>query len=65
MKLLLAAIVLLTTITPVHAASSGGGSAPVPAQKPVATNLPLTSDEVKNIIQQVIAGALLMGLFMI
>ena len=48
MKLLLAAIVLLTTITPAHAASSGGGSAPAPAQKPVATNLPLTSDEVKK-----------------
>ena len=50
MKLLLAAIVLLTTITPVQAASSGGGSAPAPApaQKPVATNLPLTSDEVKK-----------------
>ncbi len=46
MKLLLAAIVLLTTITPVQAASSGGGSAP--AQKPVSTNLPLTSDEVKK-----------------
>ena len=48
MKLLLAAIVLLTTITPVHAASSGGGSAPAPAQKPVSTNLPLTADEVKK-----------------
>ena len=46
MKLLLAAIVLLTTITPAQAASSGGGSAP--AQKPVSTNLPLTSDEVKK-----------------
>ena len=52
MKLLLAAIVLLTTITPAQAASSGGGSgggsAPAPAQKPVSTNLPLTSDEVKK-----------------
>jgi cytochrome b involved in lipid metabolism len=46
MKLLLAAIVLLTTIAPAQAASSGGGSAP--AQKPVSTNLPLTSDEVKK-----------------
>ncbi|MDA3036462.1 MAG: cytochrome b5-like heme/steroid binding domain-containing protein, partial [Actinomycetota bacterium] len=50
MKLLLAAIVLLTTITPTQAASSGGGSAPAPApaQKPVSTILPLTSDEVKK-----------------
>ncbi|MFM8869226.1 MAG: hypothetical protein ACKOFQ_03750 [Candidatus Nanopelagicus sp.] len=48
MKLVVAAIVLLSTITPAQAASSGGGSAPAPAQKPVSTNLPLTSDEVKK-----------------
>lgn len=54
MKLFVAAIVLLSTITPAQAASSGGGSAPAPApapastQKPVTTNLPLTSDEVKK-----------------
>ena len=52
MKIFLAAFVLLTTLTPVHAASSGGGSAPAPAPAPApksaANDLPLTSDEVKK-----------------
>lgn len=44
-------LLILALSTPVsQAASSGGGSAPAPApaQKPVSTNLPLTSDEVKK-----------------
>jgi len=48
MKLLVLIIVSLISITPAHAASSGGGSAPAPVQKPVTTNLPLTLDEVKK-----------------
>ena len=48
MKLLAAIIISLISITPANAASSGGGSAPAPAQKPVSTNLPLTLDEVKK-----------------
>ena len=48
MKLLAVIIISLTSITPAQAASSGGGSAPAPAQKPVSTNLPLTLDEVKK-----------------
>jgi predicted Zn-dependent protease len=48
MKLLAVIIVSLISIAPANAASSGGGSAPAPAQKPVSTNLPLTSDEVKK-----------------
>jgi cytochrome b involved in lipid metabolism len=48
MKLLAVIIVSLISITPAQAASSGGGSAPAPAQKPVSTNLPLTLDEVKK-----------------
>ena len=48
MKLLVLIIVSLISITPAHAASSGGGSAPAPVQKPVSTNLPLTLDEVKK-----------------
>jgi predicted Zn-dependent protease len=50
MKLLAVIIASLISITPAHAASSGGGSAPAPApaQKPVSTNLPLTLDEVKK-----------------
>ena len=48
MKLLAVIIISLISITPANAASSGGGSAPAPAQKPVATNLPLTLDEVKK-----------------
>lgn len=65
MKLLAVIIASLISIAPANAASSGGGSAPAPAQKPVSTNLPLTADEVKNIIQQVIVGASLMEMFMI
>ena len=42
-------LLILALSTPVsQAASSGGGSAPAPAQKPVSTSLPLTSDEVKK-----------------
>ena len=48
MKLLAVIIASLISITPAQAASSGGGSAPAPAQKPVSTNLPLTLDEVKK-----------------
>jgi|688.fasta_scaffold42031_1 cytochrome b involved in lipid metabolism len=48
MKLLAVIIVSLISIAPANAASSGGGSAPAPAQKPVSTNLPLTLDEVKK-----------------
>jgi len=48
MKLLAVIIISLISITPANAASSGGGSAPEPAQKPVSTNLPLTLDEVKK-----------------
>jgi len=48
MKLLAVIIISLISITPANAASSGGGSAPAPAQKPVSTNLPLTLDEVKK-----------------
>jgi tetratricopeptide (TPR) repeat protein len=48
MKLLAVIIVSLISITPANAASSGGGSAPAPVQKPVSTNLPLTLDEVKK-----------------
>ncbi len=48
MKLLVLIIVSLISISPAHAASSGGGSAPAPVQKPVSTNLPLTLDEVKK-----------------
>ena len=48
MKLLAVIIISLISITPAQAASSGGGSAPAPAQKPVSTNLPLTLDEVKK-----------------
>ena len=48
MKLLAVMIVSLISIAPANAASSGGGSAPAPAQKPVSTNLPLTLDEVKK-----------------
>jgi len=48
MKLLVVIIVSLISIAPANAASSGGGSAPAPAQKPVSTNLPLTLDEVKK-----------------
>jgi len=50
MKLLAVIIISLISITPANAASSGGGSAPapVPAQKPASTNLPLTLDEVKK-----------------
>lgn len=45
----LVVVLILALSTPVsQAASSGGGSAPAPAQKPVSTNLPLTSDEVKK-----------------
>lgn len=49
----LVVVFILALSTPVsQAASSGGGSAPAPApapaQKPVSTNLPLTSDEVKK-----------------
>jgi len=48
MKLLAVIIISLISIAPANAASSGGGSAPAPAQKPVSTNLPLTLDEVKK-----------------
>lgn len=50
MKFLLATAIVLSTISPAHAASSGGGSAPAPAPAPkaAATNLPLTVDEVKK-----------------
>ena len=48
MKLLAVIIVSFISIAPANAASSGGGSAPAPAQKPVSTNLPLTLDEVKK-----------------
>jgi cytochrome b involved in lipid metabolism len=48
MKLLAVIIVSLISIAPANAASSGGGSAPAPAQKPASTNLPLTLDEVKK-----------------
>jgi cytochrome b involved in lipid metabolism len=48
MKLLAVIIVSLISIAPANAASSGGGSAPAPAQKPVSTNLPLTLDEAKK-----------------
>ena len=48
MKLLAVIIISLISVTPANAASSGGGSAPAPAQKPVSTNLPLTLDEVKK-----------------
>lgn len=48
MKLLAVIIASLISIAPANAASSGGGSAPAPAQKPVSTNLPLTADEVKK-----------------
>ena len=48
MKLLAVIIASLISIAPANAASSGGGSAPAPAQKPVSTNLPLTLDEVKK-----------------
>ena len=48
MKLLAVIIISLISITPANAASSGGGSVPAPAQKPVSTNLPLTLDEVKK-----------------
>jgi cytochrome b involved in lipid metabolism len=48
MKLLAVIIVSLISIAPANGASSGGGSAPAPAQKPVSTNLPLTLDEVKK-----------------
>ena len=48
MKLLAVIIVSLISIAPANAASSGGGSAPAPAQKPVSTNLPLKLDEVKK-----------------
>ena len=48
MKLLAVIIISLISIAPANAASSGGGSAPAPAQKPASTNLPLTLDEVKK-----------------
>jgi cytochrome b involved in lipid metabolism len=48
MRLLIALFTLALIAPASQAASSGGGSAPAPAQKPVSTNLPLTSDEVKK-----------------
>ena len=48
MKFLLVTAIVLSTISPAHAANSGGGSAPAPAPKAAATNLPLTVDEVKK-----------------
>jgi tetratricopeptide (TPR) repeat protein len=50
MKLLLATAIVLATVSPSYAASSGGGSAPAPAPAPTTTpiNLPLTLDEVKK-----------------
>jgi cytochrome b involved in lipid metabolism len=48
MKLLLASAIVLSTISPSYAANSGGGSAPAPAPKAAASNLPLTQDEVRK-----------------
>ena len=48
---LIIALITLALVAPVsQAASSGGGSAPAPApaQKPVSTNVPLTTEEVKK-----------------
>ena len=48
MRSLVVVLILALSTSVSQAASSGGGSAPAPAQKPVSTNLPLTSDEVKK-----------------